>query len=53
MILGSLYDILVWADGVGGFLLGLLAGWWLWRHRPPDRRYSIDLVVRKPDQDKE
>jgi hypothetical protein len=51
MILASVTTFLAAVDGFVGFGLGLFVGWWLWRHRPPDRKYSVDLTIHHDPTD--
>jgi hypothetical protein len=53
VIIATLTEVLAAVDGFVGFGLGLFVGWWLWRHRPPDRRYHVDLHLHKDQPESE
>lgn len=47
MIFADLTNILVAVDGFIGFGLGYLVAWFIYRRRPPNRRYTVDLTIRE------
>lgn len=47
MIFAALSDVLIAVDGFVGFGLGFLVAWFIYRRRPPNRKYTVDLTIRE------